>query len=79
MNTWLDDIKRALVQLGGEADLQEIYPVVKGYRSNLPEHSEAIMRREIEAHSSDSKVFKKGNDDLFYSADGIGNGRWGLR
>jgi predicted RNase H-like nuclease len=43
-----------------------------------PDSFEAIIRRELESHSSDSEAFS-GKHDLFYSVDGIGGGTWGLR
>jgi hypothetical protein len=38
----------------------------------------ATVQKEIERKSSDSDNYDK-TEDLFYSAGGIGSGRWGLR
>jgi hypothetical protein len=77
MATWKSDVIAALRSLGGEADLREIYAAVSARRHPLPESWQAIIRQVIESHSSDSNVFK--GEDVFYSAGGIGSGRWGLR
>src|SRR4051794_9031443 len=77
MATWLEDVQKALMALGGVAPLEEIYNSIRGIRPTLPPSFEAIVRRTIETNSSDSDVF--GGTDLFYSAHGKGQGVWGLR
>lgn len=37
------------------------------------------VSREIQSHSTDAQSYVEGNDDLFYSVEGIGSGVWGLR
>ena len=71
---------KALEQLGGHAYLNDIYEVFETLSSDkeLPKSFKAIVRATLEHYSSDSIVFK-GNEDIFYSVDGIGNGHRGLR
>ena len=75
---WVDDIKAALIELGGEATLQEIYKKVKDIRlrsgRSWTAAAEATIRRTIEDHSSDSENFR--GDDIFKK---IGRGKWALR
>jgi len=79
---WRDDILEAFGRLGGEADLPELYKVVKEIRKkgqrSLPISTEAVIRRELENNSSDSESFTA-QRDLFRSVNGIGGGRWALR
>jgi predicted CopG family antitoxin len=79
---WRDDIVEGLERLGGEADLHEIYRIVKDIRQkggrSLPPSVEAVIRRELENNSSDSESFT-GHRNLFRSVNGIGGGRWALR
>ncbi|HHQ8912124.1 TPA: HNH endonuclease [Bacillus cereus] len=79
MNTWKEEIIEAIKDLGGEAGLEEIYDEIKirGNRTLTDAYTDTI-RGEIYKYSSDSRVFK-GKDDLFYSVEGKGKGRWGLR
>lgn len=80
MATWADDIVKALITLGGEAHLSEIYKAVKKVRHGpYPEKFEETIQGSIENKSSDSKKFRKGGKDLFFTVNGLGNGRWGLR
>jgi hypothetical protein len=79
---WRDDVRNALIQLGGEAYLTEIYGKVRQIRlaagRRLPRSTDAIVRRELEYNSSDSESYT-GNYDWFRSVNGIGGGRWGIR
>jgi predicted CopG family antitoxin len=79
---WRDDIVDGLTQLGGEADLHEIYRIVKDIRKkggrSLPASVDAVIRRELENNSSDSESYT-GHRNLFRSVNGIGGGRWALR
>ena len=79
---WRDDVKAALVDLGGSAHLDEIYKQVRSIRMKegrrLPRSANAIVRRELEYNSSDSESFT-GKFDWFRSVRGIGAGHWGLR
>lgn len=79
---WRDDIVDGLKRLGGEADLGEIYRVVRDIRKKagrtLPASTDAVIRRELENNSSDSESFTA-QRDLFRSVNGIGGGRWALR
>lgn len=78
MATWINDVTQALQNLGGVAKYADLYKEVKRLRASpLPTSYEAIIRRTIEQHSSDSDAFN--GRDLFYSVRGKGNGVWGLR
>lgn len=81
--TYLSEIITVLKELGGEGSLSQIYSMIKK-RNKLPYiHTNPAWERqvssEIQRHSSDTKSFIEGNDDLFYSVDGIRKGIWGLR
>ncbi|MHA1749526.1 MAG: hypothetical protein ACTSYF_12875 [Promethearchaeota archaeon] len=74
MPTWVEDIRQALQNLGGEASLSEIYDEVKRVRVEpLPRTWKAVINGSIERHSSDSKTFS--GKDFFYKAE---VGVWGL-
>ena len=79
---WRDDIVDGLSRLGGEADLHEIYRVVKDIRTkagrSIPPSVDAVIRRELENNSTDSESYT-GHRNLFRSVNGIGGGRWALR
>lgn len=79
---WIDDVVSAFRQAGGEADLSEAYKIVGRIRADRGEIQkkthDAIIRRSIEEHSSDSENFTRNNSsqDLFAK---VGRGRWRLR
>ena len=79
---WRDDVLAALISLGGEAHLSEIYEKVRERRRqngrSLPTNADAIVRRELEYNSSDATAFR-GKFDLFRSVNGIGSGQWAVR
>jgi putative restriction endonuclease len=79
MNTWKEDIIKALKLLGGEAHLNEIYEVVEDIRpkGKLTKDWRNTLRTEIYHHSSDAKPYL-GKEDLFYLVEGKGKGIWGL-
>lgn len=78
--TYKEKIVDALKKLGGHAYLKDIYEVFEDISRGepLPKSYKAIIRATLEHNSSDSTVYD-GQEDLFYSVDGIGNGHWGLR
>lgn len=79
MTTWLEDLVTVLEKLGGVASLQDIYKEIEQIRAGrLSEHWQANVRAIIEDFSSDSLRYK-GKKDVFFSAEGIGGGVWGLR
>ena len=78
--TWVDAIRTALRSLGGKASLFQLYRVVPELRGgSTPDTYDAIIRGTLETYSSDSRNFRPGNPDYFYSVGGIGSGEWGLR
>jgi hypothetical protein len=80
---WLDDILRAFSILGGKAFYKELYREIGKIRGHpLSSDEKADIRKEIERHSSDSKIWqkaKKKRPDLFYSLGGIRRGYWARR
>lgn len=71
--TWLDDVAESLMDLGGEASLAEIYPVVYGKRLNRGEplgKYESWIRYNLQQHSRG-----KGRDIFLHT----GRGKWALR
>ena len=77
--TQLDYIVQVLKNLGGKANYAEIYKEYERISEiSLTPGIKAGIRKNIEDHSSDSMNYK-GKKDLFYSANGIGSGDWGLR
>lgn len=84
-NKWFTAILAALVKLGGEGTLEEIYNEVE--RSNTIKLSDYTdwkvqIRKNIYLHSSDCDIFQGVPDDendLIYAPEGKGKGRWGLR
>ena len=75
---WVDDVRTALVALGGRASLYSIYREVERIRKagerSVPKTLEATIRRTLEDHSSDSANFR--GADLFAN---VGRGEWALR
>lgn len=80
-DTWLSDIVQTLNALGGEAHYSKIYAEAELIRkergATWPDSAEAITRRVLEEQSSDTESFK--GRDIFYSAQGLGKGIWGIR
>lgn len=79
MGTWVEDISKSLINLGGVARLADIYAEVKRVRpAPHPKSIEATIRGAIERNSSDSEAHQ-GARDIFFSVNGLGGGIWGLR
>jgi putative restriction endonuclease len=76
MATWLEDTIEAMTDLGGICRYSDLYAKVLEKRQSLPPTWKAIIRQVVESHSSDSDNFNGKN--IFYSAEGLGNGVWGL-
>lgn len=79
---WLEDITTALQNLGGIAKYADLYAEIENVReAALPAAWQEIVRRTIQNHSSDSRAYTRNNSerDLFFAAEGIGKGIWGLR
>ncbi len=80
---WVDDVVRALEELGGRASLKAIYRKVVQIRTtagrSVPENSDSAIRDCLETHSSDSRIYKPTYPDLFTMAKGRGSGIWALR
>lgn len=81
--TYLSEITEALKSLGGKGNLNDICRVMKerGKLQSILTNTAwtNAVSREIQSHSTDAQSYVEGNDDLFYSVEGIGSGVWGLR
>ena len=76
---WIDEVERALHEIGGNGTLSEIYSQIqKTTNRELVPSWQAIVRRTLEESSSDTESYL-GKKDIFYSVDGIGKGKWGIR
>lgn len=81
--TYLSEIVDSLVELNGKGSLQEICDQIK--KRNLllnietNKNWERNVSAEIQKHCKETKSFVEGNEDLFYSVEGIGKGIWGLK
>ncbi len=74
--SWKEEVATALKSLGGEANLQDIYDYVGANTARkMPQNWEAAIRWTLQSYSSDTSVYK-GGDDIFRHVD---RGRWGLR
>jgi hypothetical protein len=75
---WVDDIVASLRTLGGRASLHAIYKDVEKRRQeggrSVPRSLEAVIRKTLEDHSSDSANFR--GEDIFALVD---RGEWRLR
>ena len=71
----IDLITKSITDLGGEAELEEIYLQVNKYR----ETPSPSIRARIYEHSSECDAYIKDNPDLFISSDGKGGGKWKIR
>ncbi|MFF2875083.1 HNH endonuclease [Gottfriedia sp. NPDC057991] len=84
-NNWVNETVIAINSLKGEGTLEDIYEQVKNNKNIIIENYtdwKAQIRKNIYLHSSDCDIFrgKPGDEnDIFYSIDGKGTGRWGLR
>ncbi len=75
MATWIEDINQALKNLGGQANLNQIYDEVSRIRQGpLPKMWQHIIQDTIYQHSSDTQKFQ--GNDLFHKID---KGVWALR
>lgn len=78
--TWLEDVIEYVRELGGSAHYSDLYAHIEANpHRHLPKEWQAIVRRTIEEHSSDSDAWDRRRPDLFRSVDGKGSGRWALR
>lgn len=70
---WRDDVVEGVRRIGGQGSLDHIYTSVRAVRAeqelNLPPTWRAIIRRELEYNSSDSRSYQ-GRFNIFYSLEG---------
>jgi hypothetical protein len=75
----IDEIVEAFRALGGTAQYSDLYDYMEKHATHpLPRTWKDSVRAKIHERSSDSKDFQ-GKADLFYYADALGSGVWGLR
>jgi hypothetical protein len=79
--TWVEDLVDHFRELGGEAHYSDLYRhIEQNTRRPLGRSWQAVVRRTIEEHSSDSTIWAKRKlPDLFRSVNGLGQGTWALR
>lgn len=70
---WLDDVLAALVELGGEGDLKEIYPLVAAQRSSR--HAPLGCYQEWVRNTLQDNSRGRGKDVFLH----IARGRWGVK
>lgn len=78
---WLEEVKEALTENGGVASLSNIYQYIFSHFSSSYKDEavwKAQIRRIIYLHSSDCDIYN-GEENLFMSEDGKGNGVWRIR
>lgn len=76
MKPWVEDIIKALENLGGQAHRRDIINELRRIRTEpLPLHMDETFQERIQAYSSDSAHFQN-RGDYFKK---IGNGVWALR
>ena len=78
---WVDEIVKALTALGGIAKYKGLYAYIEANTERkLGREWQAVVRRTIEEHSSDTTCKKSTNyADLFTAVNGIGKHEWALR
>lgn len=81
--TYLSEIISALTSMDGIGSLSNICEEIKNRGKLVSINTNSNWRRnvsaEIQKHCKESKSYIDGNEDLFYSVDGIGKGIWGLK
>ncbi len=80
-SSYIDEIKKALEELGGTASLAEISAKIEQngslvYMQTNPNWKDNV-RATIQRHCSSTRSYR-GADDIFYSVYGLGEGYWGL-
>ena len=74
--SWKDEIYSAIIQLGGEATLTDIYEYIeRDSTRKLPNTWQATVRYALQIHCSDTETYK-GGDDVFRH---ISKGKWGIK
>ena len=73
MASWVEDVAQALENLGGVGHLDDISREIEKIRPNLPASFRVIIRRELQESCAEMKRYRH-KQDLFYSAEGLGNG-----
>lgn len=74
--SWKDEVYNAILQLGSEAALADIYDYIENHSTRtLPSTWQATVRYILQLYCSETETYK-GGDDVFRH---IGRGKWGLK
>ncbi len=74
--SWKDEIYNAIVQLGGEAVLPDIYEYIESHSTRkLPSTWQATVRYVLQLYCSSTETYK-GGDDIFVHVE---RGKWGVK
>lgn len=82
---WLEEIKESIKELGGKANLEQIYnKIIMRNKLNLSLYTDwkSVIRKNIYLHSSDCDIFvgmPGDENDIFHSFEGKGSGVWAFR
>ncbi len=80
--TYLSEIIESMKELGGIASLNEINNKIeeRSLLGSIKSNSnwKRAVSATIQRYCSETKSYIEGNDDIFYSVEGIGKGIWGL-
>lgn len=76
--TWLEEVQAALVALGGEAELQDIYAYIERTTArSLANTWTSAVRNTLECNSADTQSYRSGRN-VFRHLGGERSGRWAL-
>ena len=79
MTTWVEDIVKAIMEVGGVAHLSEIYEYIKQNTTrNAKVAWKQNTRQRIYDNSTDASQYK-GPEDIFYLVGKLRSGIWGVR
>ena len=74
--SWKDEVYNAILQLGGEASLSEIYDYIENHSTRLlPSTWKATARYVLQLNCSETETYK-GGEDIFCHID---RGKWGIK
>ncbi len=79
MNTWIEDIVNAMMEVGGVAHLSEIYEYIKRNTERTAKVAwQQNTRQRIYDNSTDASQYK-GPEDIFFVVGELRSGIWGVR
>ncbi|MGN0612450.1 MAG: AAA family ATPase [Porcipelethomonas sp.] len=81
--TYLSEIIESLKELGGIASLNDLNNKIqeRGLLKSINTNSnwKYAVSMNLQQHCKETKSYVEGNENLFYSVEGLGKGVWGLR